>query len=591
MVLNTYIGYNLKSQQFFKISDIKRMIIKLKPSKTHKIGLEQRETLLFYTNLFNYKYLYIFPPISKNTLYPLVSIGQDKNLAFYKASEIDWLNYYHKPYSRENLNRDSAIDLFFKHYELDYLFPMHFDNTCYGFLAINSRGKSLNDLEAQIARLIIDYLSSIWYNQNLLKNIEDSSKQTERLLQEVSTLLEVTQAIEAGGKIQGVLEMIMEKCMAVMKIEAASLLLVSTDKKHLEFRVALGPKGKDIKQYFVQIGKGIAGVVAKTGEPMLIADAYQDNRFDPVFDSRSGFKTKSILCVPLMYRKKIMGVVQALNRFDDQPFNEHDLRTFKIFATQAALAIQNTILLHKEIQQEKLQSQISVASEIQRLIVPEVLPEVAGFEMSACYIPSQGIGGDFYSVIPLNEEEIVFCMADVSGKSVPGALLVSTLHASLKAYLEFTSDLKKVMQKLNELIINLSTSNKFITLFIAKYNASKNKIYYISAGHNPQLVLRDDELIKMESSGVCIGIIPFDYKIKTVELQKNDLILLYTDGIVEARNKTNKIYGEERLLDVIKKNKNNSCKVIQEEILKSVNDFALNPSKQDDLTMLVMRKK
>jgi sigma-B regulation protein RsbU (phosphoserine phosphatase) len=165
------------------------------------------------------------------------------------------------------------------------------------------------------------------------------------------------------------------------------------------------------------------------------------------------------------------------------------------------------------------------------------------------------------------------------------------LHASLKAYLEFSNDIKKVMQKLNELIINLSTSNKFITLFIAKYNASKNKIYYISAGHNPQLVVRENELIKMESSGVCIGIIPFDYKIKKVELQKDDLIVLYTDGIVEARNKTNKIYGEDRLLEVIKKNKNNPCKIIQEEILKSVNDFALNPSKQDDLTMLVMRKK
>jgi len=567
------------------------MIIKLIKSKTHKIGIEQRETLSFYANLFNYKYLYIFPPVIKNTLHPLISIGRDKDLAFYKAKEIDWLNFYHKTYTKENLNGDSAIDRFFKHYDLDYLYPIHFNEECFGFLAINAYGKPLNDLEDHIAKLIIDYLSSIWYNQNLLKNIEDSSKQTERLMEEVSTLLEVTQAIETGGKIQGLLEMIMKKCMTVMKIEAASLLLITADKKHLEFRVALGPKVKDIKQYFVQIGKGIAGVVAKTGEPMLIPDAYQDKRFDQRFDKKSGFETKSILCVPLMYRKKIMGVVQALNRFDGQPFNEHDLRTFKIFATQAALAIQNTILLHKEIQQEKLQSQITVASEIQRLIVPEILPEVRDFEMSACYIPSQGIGGDFYSVIPINDDETVFCIADVSGKSVPGALLVSTLHASLKAYLEFTSDIKKVMHKLNELIINLSTASKFITLFIAKYNAVKNKIYYISAGHNPQYVIRGNEIIKMGSGGVCIGIIPFDYKIKKVELQKNDLILLYTDGIVEARNKANKVYGEERLQEVINENRNNSCEVIQKEILKSVKTFALNPSKQDDLTLLVMRKK
>ena len=146
------------------------------------------------------------------------------------------------------------------------------------------------------------------------------------------------------------------------------------------------------------------------------------------------------------------------------------------------------------------------------------------------------------------------------------------------------------MQKLNELIINLSTSNKFITLFIAKYNAQKNKIYYISAGHNPQYVIRGDELIKMESCGVCIGIIPFEYKIQSVELKKDDLLVLYTDGIIEARNKANKVFGEERLQQVIKANQNKSCKDILKEILVSIEEFALNPSAQDDLTLLVMRK-
>lgn len=566
------------------------MIVKLIKNKTHHIGIEQREILAFYVQLFNYKYLYVFPAIKSNTLHPVVSIGRDENLAFYNAKAIDWLNFYHKTYTKDTLNGDSSIDRFFRHYDIDFLYPIHFNDECYGFLAINSHGKPMNELEDNIASLIINYLSSIWYNQNLLRNIENSSHQTERLLVEVSTFLEVTQAIESGGKIQGLLEMIMKKCMSVMKVEAASLLLITADKKHLEFRVALGPKGKDIKKYFVQIGKGIAGVVAKTGESMLIPDAYKDKRFDQRFDKKSGFRTKSILCVPLLYRKKIIGVVQALNRFDDQPFNEHDLRTFKIFATQAALAIQNTILLHKAIQQQKLQNQIAVASEIQRLIVPDVLPDVKDFEMSGCYIPSQGVGGDFYTVIPINEDETVFCIADVSGKSVPGALLVSTLHASLKAYLEFTTDIKKVMQKLNELIIKLSTSNRFITLFIAKYNAQKSKIYYISAGHNPQYVVRNNDIIKMESSGVCIGIIPFDYKIKSVDLKKNDLILFYTDGIIEARNKENKVFGEKRLQDIINENKNKSCYEIQKEILNAIEKFAQNPSAQDDLTLLVMRK-
>ncbi len=559
--------------------------------KTQGIGTEQEEVLTFYKRLFNYKYLYIFPPIKNNVLTPVVSIGRDENLTFYNARDIDWLNFYHKVLSNETLNGESSIDHFFNHYEIDRLYPIRINDECFGFLALGSHGRQSNHLENQIAHLIIRYLSSLWYNHDLLKDIEDSSKKTEQLLAEISTLLEVTQAIESGGKIQNLLEMIMEKCMNVMQVEAVSLMLLTEDKKELEFRVALGPKGKDVKPYKVKIGRGIAGTVAKSGEALLIQNAYNDDRFDPAFDRRSGFKTESILCVPLIYHQKVLGVVQALNRFDGKPFTEHDLSTFKIFATQAALAIENTRLLHKAIENEKFKSQIAIASEIQHLIVPEVLPNIPGLEMSGRYIPSQGIGGDFYSVVNVNENETIFCIADVSGKSVPGALLVSTLHATLKAYLEFTTDLLVIMKKLNELIINLSTSNRFITLFIAKYNSQNSKLEYISAGHNPQYLLRQPfKIEKLASTGVCVGIIPFDYKMKSVVLKIGDMIILYTDGIVEARNKKKKVFGEERLGKVLVDNLQKPCEFIQKQIIRSVETFSPDAHQQDDLTLLVIRK-
>jgi len=559
--------------------------------KTQGIGAEQEEVLSFYKRLFNYKYLYIFPPVKNNTIKPLVAIGREEDLTFYNARDIDWLNFYHKVLTPETLNGESTINHFFDHYEIDRLYPIRLNDECFGFLALGSHGRQGNHLENQIAHLIIRYLASNWHNHALLSDIEDSSKKTEQLLAEISTLLEVTQAIESGGEIQNLLEMIMEKCMKVMMVEAVSLMLIKPDKKYLEFRVALGPKGKDVKRYKIKLGEGIAGKVAQSGKPILISDAYDDKRFDPRFDKVSGFKTESILCVPLVYHKKVIGVVQALNRFDGKPFSEHDLSTFKIFSTQAALAIQNTRLLHKAIENEKLKSQIAIASEIQHLIVPKVLPEIPGLEMSGCYIPSQGVGGDFYTVQNLNEHETVFCIADVSGKSVPGALLVSTLHATLKGYLEFTSDLKVIMKKLNELIIKLSTSNRFITLFISKYDAKNSKLDYISAGHNPQYLLRQPfKIKKMPSTGVCVGLIPFDYKVKSMKLQTGDMIILYTDGIVEARNKKNKTFGEERLNKVLFDNLQRPCEFIQKQIIRAVESFSPNAHEQDDLTLLVIRK-
>ena len=566
------------------------MIVKLTQGKHESLGLEQRKVLSFYKQLFNYKHLYIFPKITENTLHPMVSIGREDNLAYYQAKEIDWLNYYHKTFTRESLTGGSSIDKFFTQYDIDVLYPIRLSDESFGFLGINTNNKPANDLEKSIAALIVRYLASLWFNQTLVSEVQNSAEKTERLIAEISSLIEVNQAIEAGGNIQGLLEMIMEKCMKVMTVEAVSLLLVTADKKHLKFRVALGPKGKDIKPFFVQIGKGIAGSVAKTGKPIIIEDAYEDRRFDSSFDERSGFQTKSILCVPLIYKKRRIGVVQALNRLDLKPFNKHDLRTFNIFAGQAALAIQNARLLYKALEKEKLESQIAVASEIQRLIVPEELPKIKGLEMSGCYIPSQIVGGDFYTVLKINETESILCIADVSGKSIPGALLVSTLHASLKAYLEFTTDLKKIMLKLNELITNLSTADRFITLFLAKYNNEKEKLYYVSAGHNPQYIIRKSEVIKLSSTGICVGIMEFDYKVSSIDLEDGDLLVFYTDGIVEARDKLREVYGEERLEKVLQENSHKTCSKIQEKILESVKKFSIKANEQDDITLLLVRK-
>ncbi len=559
--------------------------------KTQGIGAEQEGVLTFYKRLFNYKYLYIFPPVKSNVISPSTALGREENLTFYNARDIDWLNFYHKILSLETLNGESSINQFFDHYEIDRLYPIRLNDECFGFMALGSHGRQSNHLENQIAHLIIRYLASLWHNNNLLEDIENSSRKTEQVLAEISTLLEVTQAIESGGKIQNLLEMTMEKCMKVMTVEAVSLMLITRDKKFLEFRVALGPKGKDVKRYKIKMGQGIAGTVAKTGKSLLVPDAYADDRFDPRFDRVSGFKTESILCVPLVYHKKVLGVVQALNRFDGKVFTEHDLSTFKIFATQAALAIQNTRLLHKAIENEKLKAEIAIASEIQHLIVPQELPDIKGLEMSGCYIPSQGIGGDFYAVQKINDSESIFCIADVSGKSVSGALLVSTLHATLRAYLEFTTDLEIIMKKLNELIINLSTANRFITLFIARYDAQHGQLEYISAGHNPQYLLRQPfKIDKLPSTGVCVGLIPFEYKVSKVNLQKGDMIILYTDGIVEARNKKKNIFGEDRLGKILFENLGRPCDFIQKQIIRAVEVFSPDAHKQDDLTLLVIRK-
>ena len=147
------------------------------------------------------------------------------------------------------------------------------------------------------------------------------------------------------------------------------------------------------------------------------------------------------------------------------------------------------------------------------------------------------------------------------------------------------------MGKLSELIIKLSTSNRFITLFIAKYDTKNSRLDYISAGHNPQYIVSIPfKITKLSSTGVCVGLIPFEYKVKSVDLQNGDMIILYTDGIVEARNKKKKVFGEERLSKVLFDNLQKPCAVIEDQIIQAVMGFSPDAHEQDDLTLLIIRK-
>ncbi len=549
---------------------------------------DPNQLLAYYQRLFNYKYLLIFQEIRGNEVLPLFSFPQETFPPFFKGAEIDWLNYYPKALYRNHTDESVNAEEFMTHFGLDHLYPVRFENKTYGFLGVHAHGRAPNDFEKQTARLIARYLASQWHARGLMSEIRRSTEKTGRLLQEISTVLEVTRAIEGGGDIQLLLETIMEKCMEVMGVEAVSLMLAMDD-GDLEFRVALGPRGKQVKRYRIKPGQGIAGKVAQSGKPMLIPEAYNDPRFDPSFDKRSGFRTHSILCVPMQHRGKTIGVVQALNRFDGKSFNEHDLRTFTIFAGQAAVAIVNSRLLIKALENEKIKSQIAVAAEIQRLIVPEKLPERPCLKMHGRYIPCQGIGGDFYTVVPLSDDETIVAIADVSGKGVPGALLVSTLNATLKAYLEFTSDLGLVMKKLNRLIMELSTADRFITMFLAKINTRIGEIEYISAGHNPQFLLRRPfKVNELSSTGMAIGIIDYNYRSQRVSFQNGDVLLLYTDGVVEARNGRMKEFGEERLAAIMVEEKSRDVSWLCDSIITAVTEYSTPGLPQDDITLLAI---
>ncbi len=467
-------------------------------------------------------------------------------------------------------------------YELDFVDSFKIEN--YIFFA-GFKGK---DSTPDLKELIISHYKNVLENGYYNNALSEQRSRSQYILSEISVLHEITRAFEDAKSLDNLLHYIVDHARSLMRTESASLMLHIPETNELEFKVVLGPKSEEVKPFRLAMGKGIAGWVAQNKEPILIPDAYQDERFDPSFDKRSGYRTKSILCVPLLHKGKTIGVMTVLNRLDDEPFNENDKNSIFSFASQAALAIENARLIQTEIEKERLDKELQVAAEIQRLLLPSEIPAFPQLQISASYLPCKEVSGDYFNIFKADENNLIVVVADVAGKGIPAAMMVSNMQAKLAAYLEESRDLISIVTRLNSMIKN-SMEDRFITFFIGIYNSLEEKLSYINAGHNPP-ILFNNRIQELKTGGIFIGSLPWQYEKETIAVRKNDILIFYTDGLVEAMNDKKEDFGEKRVFEIIKKNKMKSAEEIQNEIKYAVKKHIQTSQLEDDFTLIVIKK-
>ncbi len=356
------------------------------------------------------------------------------------------------------------LNAVFKFFNLNGLYLFPFRDELQYFVGWMTKNGYKNENDSSLISFF-NIIERMLDNSRLQLEIEIYTQKTKKMITEIGAIHEISRAIDSSESLDLLLKYIVEKGMAISGSEAASLMLVCNDRTELEFNVVLGPKADSVKPFRLPMGKGIAGWVAQNAKPILIPDAYADSRFDPSFDQSSGFRTRSYLCVPLIHKEKVIGVLTLLNRLDGHPYTTDDQALVTTFASQAALSIENAKLLQAAIEKERLDKELQVAAEIQSLLIPQTLPQIPGLNVASTYLPCKEVGGDFYDIIQLDEKRFVFVIADVSGKGVPGALLVSTMQAALVAYLENNQDLLYVVDRLNHRIIENTTDDRYITFF------------------------------------------------------------------------------------------------------------------------------
>jgi sigma-B regulation protein RsbU (phosphoserine phosphatase) len=238
----------------------------------------------------------------------------------------------------------------------------------------------------------------------------------------------------------------------------------------------------------------------------------------------------------------------------------------------------------------KREMELDIAKEVQTELFPKEIPRVPNLDLSAVCIPARGISGDYYDFLKFHEKKYGVVVADVSGKGISAALLMANLQALLKSQFHLHDSTAELCRKLNGQLLLSSGEGRYATLFYGLYCAEDEQLYYVNAGHVPPLLFKHNGIAKLMEGGIPIGLLPeAEYTEGRMPIDDGDLLMIYSDGLSEARNGSEEEYGEQRLMDLVSRNKHMSVGQLQELVLADVRAWCGNQHLEDDAT-LVMAK-
>jgi phosphoserine phosphatase RsbU/P len=329
---------------------------------------------------------------------------------------------------------------------------------------------------------------------------------------------------------------------------------------------------------------------------------------DPLYKEqiKSGYeqlaKLKVELVVPMQLQGETKGLILLGKRINNQDYTNADVEFIYSVGSLAIISLENRKLFKEALEKQKMEEELEIARDIQRNLLPHSIPEFSGFDIAAMNLSSKQVGGDYYDIITLDKNTFCVAIGDVSGKGVPAALLVANLQAFLKTTCKQGMQLDEATGLINDLISENTMDGKFITFFWGIFDNENRMLNYVNAGHNPPLLIRDSKIIKLEKGGIILGVMKTftPYISETVSLQKDDVLILFTDGITEAKNVNDDEFSDEKLEMLalalscsvsIGSEMPRSAEEILSNIQTEVKSFAAGTVQSDDITLLVIKVK
>ena len=402
-------------------------------------------------------------------------------------------------------------------------------------------------------------------------------------------LLDITKKISQSLDLDEVISQVMDTLEWLLPYDAAGIYVISSDENGYIF------KSKAIRGYRIsfeqvephlKLGEGFIGFVAQSGEPIICPNVHEDTRY---FPARK--RTNSEMVAPIIVNEEVVGVFDLeSDKFD--AYNEDDLAILQMLATQVAIIIEKVQLHEQLVEKKRLQAQIEIARQVQLALLPEKDPVLKGFEISAYNFPTDEVSGDYYDWVKIFDDQIGVVIADASGKGIPASLLMSFLRASLRALAQIGYAPHIAFSKVNNLVWDSVEGNQFITAIYGFLDGTNKTFVFSNAGHNPPIVIKqNNDITFIEYGDLPLGMFPDKrYHQHFLRLDRNDVLVLYTDGLTEAADENGEEFGVQRLAERVIEGKHLPLRELIDFIHQGGLDFSHSKILDDDGTVLIIKR-
>lgn len=474
------------------------------------------------------------------------------------------------------------LSQFCREWKLSFVIPIVSQGRIIGVIFFGNKlnKKPFTRDEADFLLSLSNLSASAIENALKVDEINRINKQLDERIQQLKTIFDIAQGLSATLESEKIIKLLTYALMGQMTIYHYAIILLS-DHQIIKIESKGFPK------------HSLENLIKENTNLCDIIDPFIVENYENVILKNQLKEIGAKVYLPLRHQNHFLGCILLGEKINQLSYNDNDLEFLSIIVNQAIISLENSRLFQETLEKERMEQELQLAKIIQKKLLPREIFPIKGYEIWGLNYPSKEVGGDYFDIIPISPHHYALAIGDVSGKSIPAALLMANLQAGLRTILTENQQLDQVVSRLNNLIYQNTDIDQYITFFIGILNTNTHEFTYVNAGHNPPFLFNQyGENQLLSEGGIILGMIPdYIYSTGKTIFEPKSLLVCYTDGVSEAINLNEEEYGEYRLQQFVIDHRKAGVKKLCELLIESVNQHSQGITQYDDITLLLLERK